>query len=61
MMEVRIRSISFVLMSITSSAVEDGIALNLSRALVIAPVQPALERLTAARSAGAFLLEVMAL
>ena len=59
--EERILSISLELMRATSSEVVAGIALNRSRALVMAPVQPALERFTAARSAGTLLLVVMAL
>ena len=61
MMELRILSISLVLIRRTSSDVVEGMALNLSRALVMAPVQPALDLLTAARSAGGLLLEDMAL
>ena len=59
--EVRILSISLVFMSRASSAVPDGVCLNLSRALVMAPVNPALDLLTAARSAGGLLLVDMAL
>ena len=43
-----------------SSAVADGVDLNLSRALVMAPVNPALDLLTEARSAGSLLLDDMA-
>ena len=52
---------SLVLIRRTSSDVVEGMALNLSRALVMAPVKPALDLLTAARSAGGLLLEDMAL
>ena len=56
MIEVRIRSTSFELMSATSSGVEVLIAWNLSRAFVIAPVHPARDLLTEERSVGFLLL-----
>ena len=56
-----ILSTSLVLIRRASSDDSEGKALSLSKALVIAPVHPALDRLTAVRLAGALLLVVMAL
>ena len=58
-METTIRSISLVLIRRASSALAKGMDLNRSRALVMVPVQPALDLLTAARSTGGLLLEDM--
>ena len=59
--EVMIRSTSLVFIRRASSAVAEGMAFSLSRALVIAPEQPPLDLLTATKSAGGLLLEDMAL
>ena len=59
-MDARVLSTFLELIVSTSSDVVAGMALKRSKAFVMAPVYPVLERMTAARSVGGLLLRDMA-